>query len=864
MAPETTLTVEAVRFEHRRVGDALGIDQPRPRLSWIARTDAPDWRQAAYEIELDGQPCGRVAAAASVLVPWPGEPLASRRRVAVRVRVWGEDGSASPWCEPAAVEAGLLAPEDWTARFVTPADPGAAGGPQPLLRHAFELAEPIAHARLYVTALGCYELELNGQRVGDHLLEPGWTSYDHHLRVETHDVTALLRPGANALGALLGDGWFRGVVGYAQKRNLYGERLALLAQLEVTRPDGTTEVVASDASWQSALGPLLSSDTQEGEAYDARLERAGWSSPGHVSEGWTDVELLDRDLTTLVARTGPPVRATETLAPVAIQRSPSGKLLVDFGQNLVGHVRITVNGPAGTTITLRHAEVLKDGELHTAPLGTAYQTDRYTLAGGGSETWEPRFTFHGFRYAELDGWPGELSSDDIVAVVCHSDMQRSGWFECSDERVNRLHENVVWSMRGNFVDIPTDCPQRSERLGWTGDIALFGPTACFLYDSAGLLESWLADLAAEQRADGTVSFVVPDIFQNAGSACAVWGDVAVLLPWALYEGFGDVELLRTQYSSMRAYVERVAELAGPGRLRHDGKQFGDWCDPVAPVEDEAAGATDRHLLANAWYIHAYDLMADIAELLGETQDAARYRTLAAETRTAFAAEYVTPSGRIMCDSQAAYASALRFDLLPSAAQREHAGARLAAIVQQADHAIATGFVGTQIICDALCATGNAADAYGMLLREQMPSWLYPIVAHGATTIWEAWNVILPDGRLNPADDPSQNHYAFGAVADWLHRSVAGLAPAEPGYRRIQIRPLPGGGLTSAAARHDTPYGSAASAWRIEGEEIEVTATVPPNTTATVTLPGADGEPIEVGSGTHRWRYAFAPGPTSNA
>jgi alpha-L-rhamnosidase len=507
-------TIADVRFEHLR--QPFGVGTARPRLSWTVETAIAGWRQAAYEVEAGGSrgATGRVESDESVLVSWPFAPLASRERAAVRVRVWGADGSASDWSAPAEVEAGLLEPDDWRARFVAPDWDEDTSRPQPcpMLRREFELRGAVARARLYVTALGVYEVQLNGAVVGDHVLAPGWTSYQHRLRYQTFDVTTLLRPGRNAIGALLGDGWYRGRLGFGGgRRNIYGDRLALLAQVEVAYADGTTETVVTDESWRAATGPILSSDLYDGETYDARLERRGWSAPGYDDRGWAGVRTVDRDLATLVAPTGPPVRRTEEVRPVVVTTSPSGKTVVDFGQNLVGRLRITVNGEAGRTVTLRHAEVLEGGELCTRPLRGAAATDRYTLRGGGAEAWEPRFTFHGFRYAEVDAWPGELRADDLVAVVCHSDLERTGWFECSDPLVNRLHENVVWSMRGNFLDVPTDCPQRDERLGWTGDIQVFAPAACFLYDAAGFLTSWLADLAAEQSPQAVVPFVVPNV-----------------------------------------------------------------------------------------------------------------------------------------------------------------------------------------------------------------------------------------------------------------------------------------------------------------------------------------------------------------
>jgi alpha-L-rhamnosidase len=774
------------------------------------------------------------------------------------VRVEGSDGYLSAWSEFYPVEAELLQAGGWSARFVTPHWEEDLTRPQPcpFLRRDFDVRPGVTRARLYVTALGVYEVQLNGIVVGDHVLAPGWTSYHKRLRYQTFDVTDLLREGRNAIGAIMGDGWYRGRFGFdGGRRNIYGDHLALLAQLEIDYTDGTTRRIGTDETWRTARGPILASDLYDGETYDARLERPGWSSPGYDDGDWCGVRQIDWDLATLVAPSGPPVCRTELAAPVAITTSPSGHTIVDFGQNLVGRLRINVRGQSGQTVTLRHAEILADGELCVRPLRTAQATDHYTLKGDGVETWEPRFTFHGFRYAEVDGWPGPLQQGDIRAVVCHSDLERTGWFECSDPKVNRLHENAVWSMRGNFLDVPTDCPQRDERLGWTGDILAFAPTACFLFDCDGFLTSWLADLAAEQTAEGVVPFVVPNILPMHPLPAAAWGDAAVFVPWVLYQRSGDAGILAAQYESMRAWVNLLTRIAGEKRLWNTGFQFGDWLDPSAPADQPGAGPTNPYVVATAYYARSAELLGQSAAVLDKAEDAAYYLRLAAEVRDAFAAEYVTPAGLVLSDSATAYILTLQFGLLPDAAQRRRAGARLAALVRSNGYHTSTGYVGTPLICDALCSAGEYDTAFHLLKQQDCPSWLYPVTM-GATTIWERWDSLRPDGSVNPNQMTSFNHYALGAVADWLHRTVAGLAPADPGYSRIAFQPHPGGGLTSAQARHITPYGLAESRWAIEGEQIEVVVVVPPNTTASVTLPESDGQPIQVGSGTHRWSYPY--------
>ncbi|MCJ7551628.1 MAG: glycoside hydrolase family 78 protein [Anaerolineae bacterium] len=858
-------TVVRVRFEHLQ--ETLGIGTPQPRLSWLIETSTTGWAQAAYEIEaytpagpLYGQ-TGRVESSDSVLVAWPFTPLSSRQRVTVRVRVWGGDGQVSAWSELAPVEAGLFDPDDWTGRFIRPdwEEDTTLPQPGPLLRRDFTVRKDVRQARLYITALGVYEASLNGSTVGDHVMAPGWTSYHHRLRYQTFDVTDLLQEGPNTIGAMLGDGWFRGRLGFGGGRpSIYGDRIALLAQLEVEYTDGVTERIVTDETWRANRGPILTNDIYDGEEYDARLEEPGWSRPDYDDRGWAGVRAVEWDNATLFAPLGPPVRRTELVAPEAIFLSPSGRTLIDFGQNLVGWLRLTVTGPAGQTITLRHAEVLEDGELGTRPLRHAKATDRYTLRGskdGDQETWEPRFTFHGFRYAEVEGWPGELKSENIRAVVCHSDMERTGWFDCSDPLINRLHENVVWGMRGNFLDIPTDCPQRDERLGWTGDIQVFTPTASFLFDSAGFLASWLADLAAEQKALGVVPFVVPTVMPRPTPPAAAWGDAAVVVPWVLYQRFGDVKILEDQFESMCGWVDLIDRTAGKGRLWDQGFQFGDWLDPTAPPEKPADAATPGFIVASAYFARSAEILGQAARILGRKEEEEHYLTLASEVREAFGREYVTPSGRMLSDSATGYALGLQFALLPDESQRRHAAARLVALIRARGYRISTGFVGTPLICDALCSQGHHAAAFRLLTQRQCPSWLYPVTM-GATTIWERWDSMLPDGSVNPGEMTSFNHYALGAVADWLHRTVAGLAPGEPGYRSLEIQPRPGGGLSHAAAHHSTPYGKAACSWRLTGEDITVEVEVPPNTTARVILPGKDDAPIEIASGKHTWTYAY--------
>lgn len=847
-------TVIDLRVEHTR--EALGLGTPRPRLSW--QLDGPTgWRQESVEIALESG-ARRVATAVistrdQVLVPWPFADLASRQRVQVRVRVSGADGSVSPWSASTAIEAGLLAPSDWQARPVGGSwDEEAGTDRRPArVRRSFELDGDVVSARLYATAHGVFEAELNGTRVGSDELSPGWTSYGSRLRYRTHDVTDLLVAGENVLGAWLGDGWYRGRLGFnGGYHDLYGTDLAFLAQLEVELADGRRVVVATDDRWEAQASPISFSGLYDGERHDLRLDDDAWSSVGGDGRGWTPVTVGERDPRTLVAPEQPPVRCTDELIPVAHRITPRGTVVLDFGQNLVGRLRITVDGEAGRVVTLRHAEVLQDGELYRRTLRLAAAEDVVTLRGDGPVTWEPRFTVHGFRYAEIEGWPGEFDPTAVVARVLHTDMERTGWFSCSDPGLERLHENVLWSTRGNFVDIPTDCPQRDERLGWTGDIQVFAPTASFLYDCSGMLGSWLQDLAVDQLPDGTVPWFVPRIPGGPSwepiEPGAVWGDAAVLTPWTLYERFGDAGVLARQWDSAKAWVDLIVSRAGEDRIWDEGFQLGDWLDPAAPPDDPADALTDRHLVATAYLYWSTRHLAMTARVLGRTADATHYDTVADEVRVAFVGRYTDGRGRTTSDAQTALGLALEFGLVRGDDART-AGDRLAELVTAAGNRIATGFAGTPVVAPALTGAGHVDRAYDLVLERSCPSWLYT-VDMGGTTIWERWDSMLPDGTVNPGEMTSFNHYALGAVADWMHATVAGLAPAAPGWRRVRFAPRPGGGLTHASGRHLSPYGEVSAAWRLAGEAFHLTVTLPVGTTGEVSLP--DGTVLEVGHGRH--------------
>ncbi len=845
----------------------IGIDAPHPRLSWRITSDQRGVLQTAYQVRVAATPqalqkgdliwdSGRVESEQSLHIPYGGPALRSGQRCYWQVRVWEDDAPPSAWSEIAFWEMGLLNVDDWVAEWIQPdiEEDTSTSPPSPLLRKGFHVSGPVRSARLYVTAHGLYEARLNGRRVGDLLFTPGWTAYHKRLQYQTYDVTDMLVEGENAAGVILGDGWYRGYIGFGGQRNFYGERLALLFQLHITYDDGRTQVVCSDGSWKSSTGPILESDIYNGERYDARLEKPGWDAPGYDDGEWHGVVVGGHSKSVLIAPAGPPVRRIQEIHPRAIIHTPAGETVFDMGQNMVGWVRLRVRGRPGDTVTLRHAEVLdQDGNLYTANLRSARQTDTYVLKGEGEEIFEPHFTFHGFRYVAVDGYPGEPTLDSITGIVIHSDLEPTGSFECDYPPLNQLQHNIVWGQKGNFLDVPTDCPQRDERLGWTGDAQVFSRTACFNMNAAGFFAKWLRDLAVEQYPDGRVPHVIPDVLGDGGSAA--WADAVTICPWTLYLCYGDKRILRELYPAMKAWVGYVEREAGDSYLWTTGSHFGDWLAYNSPDPSGTSAVTDHDLIATAFFARSADILSRVARVLGEEQDARYYADLVRKIREAFMAEFVTPNGRVANNTQTAYVLALAFDLLP-AGLRPEAARRLVADIRKRDNHLTTGFVGASYLCPTLSDNGHHDVAYDLLFQETYPSWLYPLT-WGATTVWERWDGIRPDGSFQDPGMNSFNHYAYGAIGDWLYREVAGIDidPTAPAYKHVLIHPHSGGKLRHVRATHRSPYGPIHSEWTLDDENFELRITLPANTTATVRLPGArldavreSGRPLEGAEG----------------
>ncbi len=834
-----------LRVEHLR--EPLGLSATTPRLSWKIKSDESDQLQTAYQVLVASSPrlltpsradlwnSEKVHSGQNVLVEYAGRALESRQQTWWQVRIWDKNGRASAWSAPARFEMGLLSPGDWGAEWIkTAIQFDDYLYPSPMFRTEFLLNKPIQQARLYATSKGLYEFYLNGDRVGDDLLTPGFTSYKHRIQYQVYDVTHMINRGNNAAGIILGNGWYRAF--NPNNRPMPPiQDLKVLAQLEVLYSDGSRQTIVTGPNWRSATGPVLVSTIFDGETYDARLEMPGWNKTGFDDSSWHGVVLTGDDKDHVVASLSEPVRRIDELTPIEVIYTPEGDTVIDMGQNMVGWCRLAVDVPEGTSITLRHAEILDmHGNFYTENLRTAKQEVTYISNGRGMQVFEPRFTFQGFRYVAISGYPGEVTKDLIKGIVIHSDLARTGTFSCNNDLINQLQHNIIWGQKGNFVDIPTDCPQRNERLGWTGDVQVFAPTSCFNMGCAAFYTKWLKDLIVDQHDDGAVPWVIPNVL-GRGEAHG-WADAALIVPWNMYLYYGDVRILEEQYESMKAWVEYVRGQAGEDHIwRPRERQFGDWLAFATIRSDYPGATTDKDLTATAYFYHSADLLQKTASILGRQSDENTYRSLKARIKEAFNNEYVTPNGRLSSNTQTAYVVALIFGLIPEEMEAV-AAARLAADVNSFGH-ITTGFLGTADICHVLTKHGYLREAYKLLYRTEYPSWLYP-VTKDATTIWERWDGIKPDGTLQNPGMNSYNHFAYGAVGDWLYRVVAGIRPdpEKPGFKNIIIKPQPGGEMNDVKASHESPYGTIRSEWMIENGTFTLSVSVPANTTANVFVP----------------------------
>ena len=865
-----TTTVGQLRTEYRQ--DPLGIDAVRPRLSWILASDRRGARQTAYQVLVASSAenlakdlgnlwdSGRVVSDQSILVPYAGKTLSSGTACWWKVRVWDAEGRASAWSRHAFWSMGLLKPEDWKAQWIghdqldqakatpkgQPADETRRLSAR-YLRRDFRADRPIARATAYVCGLGLFELHVNGAKIGDHVLEPALSDYDKRCYYVAFDVTQQLHEGHNAVGAILGNGRFWAMRSRVPTRMRDFGYPRLLLQIEIQYADGSRGRIVSDKNWRvTDRGPILANNEYDGEEYDARKELTGWDQPGYGAASWEPVWVVKALAGRLVAQMIEPIRVTGTVKPVSVANPRPGMYVFDMGQNMVGWCRLKVQGPAGAEVRLRHAEtLLPDGTLYTANLRSAKATDVYTLKGGAAETYQPRFTYHGFRYVELTGYPGKPELSAIEGQVVHDDLPRAGEFTCSNDLLNKLAHNVFWGLRGNYRSIVTDCPQRDERQGWLGDRAAEATGEASLFNIAPLYAKWLTDVADSQQPDGNVSDVCPS-YWPLYSVNVTWPSLGIIVPGMIYEEYGDLGVLKQQYPVMNRWMQRINATMKDGIAVVDN--YGDWCVPPESPRlihsQDPARQTAKPLLATSYHCHNLRLMARYATLLGKADDARQFARQADDVQAAFNHRFFK-SGQDQYDngSQTSFVLPLAFDLVPRDQRRQTFEHMVEKVVHGTHRHIGTGLVGGQWLMRVLSDNGRADLAYTLATQKDYPSWGY-MVEHGATTFWELWNGDTADPAMN-----SGNHaMLIGDLYIWMNRYLAGIRPdaEQPGYKHFVLRPTPVGELTFAGAVRQSPYGTIASQWRRQGERFTWEIIVPANSTATVYVPTSDPKSVTEG------------------
>lgn len=869
----------------------LGVGTKTPRLSWVLESKQRAAKQAAYQVLVassekalgddagDLWDSGRVASDESLHIIYAGKPLASTQKVWWKVRVWDGAGAEST-SEPAMFQLGLLEPGDWKAQWIGKSEAPPEGPlpalPPTMLRKGFKLDKPVKQATVFATALGLYELHLNGKTVGDYRLAPEWTNYLKRVQYQTYDVTSMVKEGENAVGAFLADGWYAGRVGIVQVmgappyklRGWYGNWPHLRFQMHVTYEDGSQATVISDESWKSTTdGPIRSSCIYDGERYDAQKEIPGWDAPGFNDAAWKPVNVRPEMPTTLVAQHNEPMRATQEVKPVGVKETSPGVFVYDFGQIIAGVCRMKVAGAGpGMKLRLRHAEMLKaDGNIYLDNLRIddktgigARQEDEY-VTKGGQETWEPRFTYHGFRFVELSGvakgssWMPTLET--LTARVIRSSSPETAAFVCSTPMLNKLWSNILWTQRDNLPSIPTDCPQRDERMGWTGDILSFGQTAMFNMDLAAFMTKWLQDLRDDQATDGRFADFAPMPFDpdKRMSGVPAWGDAGVFVPWYHWVNYGDRKLLADHFEAARRWVDWIhsnnPDLLWKNKRHND---YGDWLNGdtlVLTAFGYPKGGTEvpKDLFGTAFFYQSTAYVAKMAKIIGRSDEAAKYAKLAEDIKAAFNREYVAEDGTVKGNTQSGYALALDMGLLPAEKRPIAAQKMREAIAAYKDH-MSTGFHTTVRLMKQLTGAGMNDVAYQLINYDTIPSWGYSI-KQGATTIWERWDGWV-EGRKerDGFQDPGMNsfcHYSIGAVGEWMVRTILGINPDEmqPAYRHVLIRPLPGGGLTYAKGYYDSIRGRIGVDWKISGDRLSVKVTVPANIVATLQLPAPSKDAV---------------------
>jgi alpha-L-rhamnosidase len=845
--------IKELRSEYRT--SPLGIDIRSPRLSWIIQSDRRGEMQTAYQVLVASSPdllgqdkgdlwdSGKVDSDRSTQIEYSGKPLASHQPAYWKVKVWDAKGGTAVSREPASWSMGFSSQTEWKAKWIGRDDARSSGPgngqekflPATYLRREFTLEHIPARAVLYITSLGVAEPHLNGSKVGEDCLSPGWTDFNKRVYYRAYDVTARLKPGANVLGAILGDGWYRGhlsIIG----QNIYGSETRLLAQLHLFFADGSSQVIASDATWKGAFGPVLEADIYAGETYDARMEIKGWDEPGFGGAGWKPVDLGARVNPAIQANPGEPVRRTGDIRTVAVTRPKPGLAVYDYGRNFSGWARLRITAPSGTRIVMRFGEMLNpDGTVYRKNLRAARATDTYVCKGVGEEAWEPRFTYHGFRYVEVEGLPETAGPEALTGIIVGSALPLTGNFECSDAIMTRTAANERCTIRANLVELPTDCPQRDERMGWTDYHEVVASTL-YEQDAASLLTKWMGDLVDARSPDGAFPMIAPDIHRFPWSPG--WSDSGVLIPWTMYFVYGDTRLAARYYHEITGHLETYKQQSKGFLVRPAG--LGDWLAPDA--------STPKELIGTALYARCAEAMAEMGRALGKPQDAAAFAELHRSIRGAFQKKFIAPDGTIGSDSQGGYVLALAYDLLEPEQARQAADKLVAAIEKRGGH-LSTGMVTTHLLLPALSKAGRTDAAYRLLAKTTFPSWGY-FLQMGAASMWERWDAKTEKG-YHPDGMNSFNHANLGTCTEWFYRNVLGIDAAEPGFGKLLLKPEPGGNLSWARGYYDSQHGRIASDWKIENGQFVWNVQVPANTTATVHVPAKEpasvtegGKPLE--------------------
>ncbi len=857
-----SIQVQKTLLENRL--NPLGIEKLQPDFTWILQSDKRGVKQTAYQIQVsEGTPdfknklvwdSKKVDSEKSVKIIYNGEKLKSSVIYFWRVKVWDNKKDSSKWSSVGFWQMGLLAASDWQAKWIGIGyKEDTLQRASPSFRNEFEVNKKVKSATAFITSHGIYQAYLNGKKIGDAYLTPGWTSYNKRLQYQVYDVTDMLKTGDNAVGAQLGSGWYRGPLAWGDNKNIFGSELALLMQIQISYEDGTSEIIGTDDNWKSTESEIVSSQIYNGETIDARKKQEGWSHVGFDDSKWSPVQLKDVGFDNLVNTYNEPVKKHETFEPKNMITTPEGDKVIDFGQNLVGFVEVSIAGNAGDSIVLDHAEVLdKAGNFYTANLREAKQEDVYILNGKGTEHFEPNFTWQGFRYIRIKGNIKNISMDNFKAVALYSDMEETGSFSTSDTLLNHLQHNIQWGQKGNFLDVPTDCPQRDERLGWTGDAQVFSRTAAYNMHVDNFFTKWMQDVAADQLKSGSVPFVIPNVLGDNSAGSAGWSDVATIIPWNMYVLYGNKDILKNQYASMKAWVDYIKNKSNDN-LWNTGFNFGDWLF-YRPDDDNdgRAAITDKYLIAQCFYAHSTQLLINAAQILGNKEDIAQYSTLLKNIKKAFVNEYMTSNGRLVSSSQTAYVLALKFEMLPEN-MRAQAAKRLADNIKSYNYHLTTGFLGTPYLCAVLSDYGYHDLAYTLLMQKTYPSWLYPVTV-GATTIWERWDGRKPDGSFQTPAMNSFNHYAYGAIGDWMYTKLAGINSSEieneVGYKKIILKPHFENSYVSDDVKKenddqrlsevkgslDTYYGTIISHWDKKGGKTIYNVEIPVNTTAEIHFP----------------------------